>query len=83
MCRSPLRRGFPAILLALALALFALAQSVPAQLSPPPDGGNMTTRPQKAPVALEVFEIAIKNFWTVLLSAKKSAVTIQRFQTGS
>jgi hypothetical protein len=38
--RSPLRRGFPVVLLALALALFAPSRTAQAQLpSPSPDGG--------------------------------------------
>jgi hypothetical protein len=38
--RSPLRRGFPVVLLALALALFAPSRTAQAQLpSPAPDGG--------------------------------------------
>src|SRR5436305_14779788 len=37
--RSPLRLGFSVVLLALALALFALSPTAQAQLSPPPDGG--------------------------------------------
>src|SRR5438477_7206802 len=60
--RSPFRSGFPVVLVAFALALFALSPTVLAQLpSPTPDGGYPNANTAEGDGALQSLTTGVDN----------------------